>query len=176
MKPNRSKYCKNSGFKTPENYFSTLEDRVMHAIDPEGVDLEGQVDSGFKVPEAYFDTLESSILKKIENDNRPVRRIFRKEFIYYAAAAAVIAFLMLGNFFTPSPSTTPGWDDIEVSAMESYLDEGYEMDYLDLSSSDYAEFFNSGKLFEESDLDQLTSEAVIQYLDENVEDPLYIME
>ena len=83
---------------------------------------------------------------------------------------------MLGNFFPNNHSEVIGWDDVEVSAMESYLEEGYEMGYIDLSSSEYSDFFVSGELVTDADFDEVTSEAVFEYIDENIEEPSYIME
>lgn len=176
MKTNKSKYPKNTGFKVPENYFSNLENDIMACIDTADLSEMKEAGSGFSTPEAYFDTLEDRVLGKLEDNKSGVVSIFRKEYLYYAAAVAAIFVLMLGNFFPSGQAEPVGWDDIEVSAMESYLEEGYEMGYIDLSSSEYSDFFVSGDLVNDSDFDEVTSEAVFEYIDENIEDPSYIME
>ena len=120
--------------------------------------------------------MEDQILAKLDTKQTGVVNIFRKEYLYYAAAVAAILIIIMGNFFPSAQENPVGWDDVEVSAMESYLEEGYEMGYIDLSSSEYSEFFVSGDLVDDSDFDEVTSEAVFEYIDENVEDPSYIME
>lgn len=176
MKTNSSKYSENSGFKVPEDYFSNLENDIMACLETTNLSdlkIEG---TGFKAPENYFETIEDQVFEKLEQHDSGVVSIFKKEYIYYAAAVAAVFILMVGNYFPANQSEAVGWDDVEVSAMESYIEEGYEMGYIDLSSSEYSDFFVSGELVNDSDFDEVTSEAVFEYIDENIEDASYIME
>jgi len=54
MKKENLNNTKQSGFKTPNNYFNTIEDQIMSQISLEKIDKN----SGFKVPDNYFDTIE----------------------------------------------------------------------------------------------------------------------
>ncbi len=178
MKTNRSKYPENSGFKLPENYFESLEERIMHRLEAEDmIDLPSK-NPGFKVPEGYFDSLEERVIGRTFEKSAPrVIRLFKKEYLFYAAAVAALFILMLGNFFKSDSQQTIGWDDIEISAMENYIDEGYEMGFIDLNSAEYSEYlFEGGKLVDDSDFKNVNSEAVFDYLEENLDDPDYIIE
>lgn len=177
MKPNRSKYSKNSGFQIPEDYFGEFEERMLNRLgEQEEVSLPA-IESGFGVPDAYFESIEDSILSKTVGSPSKVRPLFRKEYLFYAAAVAAIIVLVLGNFFKTEAYQPLGWDDIEISAMEEYIDEGYEMGFIDLNASEYSDIILSdGKLIDDSDFYAVNSDAVFDYLNENIEDPAYILE
>lgn len=175
MKSNRSKYSENSGFKIPEDYFKEFEERMMMRLTKQEESNLPLLESGFSVPEAYFESLEDKIIQKTEGSRTKVRPLFRKEYLFYAAAVAAIFVLMLGNFFKAESYEPIGWDDIEISAMEEYLDEGYG--FIDFNSSQYSEIIISdGKLIDDSDFYMVNSDAVFDYIDQNIEDPTYILE
>lgn len=177
MKTNKSKYSENSGFKVPEDYFGNFEDRMLRRLEEqEAVKLPVQ-ESGFAVPDGYFDTLEERILEKTRDKETPVVSIFKREYLFYAAAVAAVCILMLGNFFQTGAEESLGWDDIEISVMENYIDEGYDMGFIDLNTSDYSDLImKDGKLVDDSDFYSVSPETVIDYIDENIEDPTYILE
>lgn len=178
MKPGKSKYTQKSGFEVPENYFGNLEERILGKIND---DIQAQLpvkDSGFIVPESYFDSLEDKILAKTDGKKPRVISLLKKEYLFYAAAVAAIFTLMLGDFFkSESEQTIAGWDDIEISAMENYIDDGYDMGYIELSTSDFSEFMLTGnQLVDQEDFNSVDSEAAFEYIDENIEDPTFILE
>lgn len=177
MKPNKSKYSENSGFKVPVDYFMEFEERMMNRLEEQDEFSLPVVESGFSVPDAYFESLEDRILKETDGSPTKVRKLFRKEYLFYAAAVAAIFILMLGNFFETEAYQPISWDDIEISAMEEYIDEGYEMGFIDLNASEYSDLILSdGKLIDDSDFYTVNSDAVFDYIDENIEDPAYILE
>ncbi|TRO66680.1 hypothetical protein [Christiangramia sabulilitoris] len=134
-------------------------------------------DSGFTVPDGYFEQLENRILSKLETHNPKVIKLFKREYLFYAAAVAAIFALFLGDFFKSDPVQTMGWDDIEVSAMENYIEEGYEMGYFELNTADYPDFIlNQEQLVSEEDFNSVDSDAALDYIDEHAEDPIYILE
>lgn len=177
MRTNKSKYTQNSGFKVPGDYFGSFEEKMMRKLENEEsatIPLKGKT---FSVPDTYFDSLEDKIIAKTNVSEPRVVSLFRKEYIYYAAAVAAIFVLMLGNFFQTGTNQPIGWDDIEISALENYIDEGYEMGYIELNSADVSDFvFEDGKLIDDSDFNTVNSDAVFDYIDENIEDPAYILE
>ncbi len=177
MKPERSKYSQSTGFKVPENYFGSLEDKIMNKIDYQANNILPGNKDVFRVPDSYFDNLENQILERISERKPKVIRLIRKEYLFYAAAVAVLALLMFGDFFKTGTNTTIGWDDIEVSTMERYIDEGYEMGYFELNTSEYAEFIlKNDEIFTEEDINAVNSDAVLEYIGENIEDPTFILE
>lgn len=177
MRTNKSKYPGNSGFKTPENYFGSFEEKMLRRLEEEKtveIPVKGKA---FSVPSAYFDSLEDKIIARTKNKETRVINLFRKEYLFYAAAVAAIFVLILGDFFKTESNQPLGWDDIEISAMENYLEEGYEMGYFELNSAEVSDFvFEDGRLIDDSDFNTVNSDAVFDYIDENIEDPAYILE
>lgn len=177
MKPNRKKYSQNSGFKIPEDYFRDFEEKMMRQLESENSVELPVLKSGFATPEGYFERVEDSILAKVDTQKPKVIRLFKKEYLFYAAAVAAIFVMFLGNFFNSEINDTVGWDDVEVSAMENYIDEGYDMGYIDLNTSEYSDFmFQGNQLVNDEDFNSMNSEAVFEYIDENIEDPTFILE
>ena len=177
MKADRPKYSHKSGFKVPEDYFGNLEDNLMSKFNEQESYELTSARNGFKVPDDYFDQLEEKIIARTNQQESGVISLFRKEYIFYAAAVIAVCALLLGDFFDPGSSQNMGWDDIELSAMENYIDEGYEMGYIDLNSSEYSDFIIDGdQLVQEDDFNSVNSDAVFEYIDENIEDPTFILE
>ena len=56
---------KGSGFRVPDRYFDTIEDRLMSTLDTEKFPKE----SGFSVPANYFESLETQIFSKLEEES-----------------------------------------------------------------------------------------------------------
>jgi len=177
MKSNKSKYSQNPGFKIPKDYFGNFEERIMGKLDEQDSFKIPAKDHGFSVPKDYFDSLEKKIIAKTHTNKPKVIRLINKEYLFYAAAVAAICVLMLGDFFKTGVEQPLGWDDIEVSAMESYIDEGYDMGIIELNSAEVSDFvFENGKLIDDSDFKTVNSEAAFDYIDENMENPAYILE
>lgn len=175
MSTNNSKYPQKPGFKVPENYFEELEEKLMQGFAEENSIELPSVKSGFKVPEGYFEKLEDQILEKQKSTGKVIS-IFRKEYLYYAAAVAAIFILVWIAPFNKTATEDPlGWDDVEVSAMEDYIVESYDLDYMD--SAEFSSLFlDDEKLVDDSDFENVDSNVVIDYLEENVDDPLDIIE
>ncbi|MCP9200096.1 hypothetical protein MKO06_09265 [Gramella sp. GC03-9] len=178
MKTNNSKYQDKSGFRVPEDYFESFDARMMDRLKENSSFELPDTARPFKVPAGYFDDLESRILDKSRQQPKGrVINLFRSEYLYYAAAVAAIFILMLGNFYKVETTEELGWDDIEISVMENYIDEGYEMGYIDLNTFDHSEFISEdGTLIDDSDFENVSTQDALDYLDENLEDPTYILE
>ena len=113
---------KNPGFKTPDNYFETIEDNIMDAIKQENA-LNLSTETGFKTPNNYFNNLEDVIISKIETKNSPkVIALFTKRNLLYASsiAAAVLLFFNLSIF-----DKEITFDSLNTETAENYIiDEG----------------------------------------------------
>lgn len=176
METNKNPYSSNSGFKVPEDYFGNIEDKVLDKVAGSESSNIPVMESGFIVPEDYFKGLDQIILEKVAKKPKVIRLV-KKEYIFYAAAVAALFVLMIGDFFKTSPTPTLGWEDVEISAMENYIDEGYEMGYIKLNTSDYSDYVPNGEnLVDEEDFNKINSDAALDYLDENLEDPTYILD
>ena len=57
------KNIKTTGFKTPDNYFDTIEDNVIDNIKLN--DVLNNESNGQTIPEGYFDSIEDSVFQKI---------------------------------------------------------------------------------------------------------------
>lgn len=173
MKTEHFRHKNNSGFKVPETYFQDLENSLMDKIFIHN-ELPDSGKPGFTTPDNYFDELEDSILAKTANPETKVVQLFKKEYWLYASAIAAILVIMLGNFFPSTQTNELGWEDIEVTALENYLYDSYEMGSIDLNSVEYSDLITDGDL--EADFTEIDTEAAFEYIDENVEDPSYIMD
>lgn len=174
MEKNKS-YNSKSGFKVPESYFEEFEAEMMASInDDEGILYDLKKESGFKIPQNYFESLEEKILDKIEEPTGKgkVVSIFSRRKLYaVAAVAAVFIGIISTLLFKPDPQQT--FNSLEISAMEEYLDSGtMEFEYNDISSFIYEE----GYVLDNLKISDVSDDAVFDYLNENVEDPSYIIE
>jgi hypothetical protein len=85
-----------SGFKTPENYFDSLEERVMQRISFD----ENKIPTGFVIPDNYFDSLEEKIMQKLPTESKEVNVIsFWKRKSVWLSSAAAIFLISLGTLF-----------------------------------------------------------------------------
>lgn len=175
MKKKFSKYNQDSGFRVPGNYFSDLSSRILNELDDtQNIPV---AEPGFGLPDDYFENLEQKIFSKIDRPEPKVVPFYRGKFWTYAAAVVVIGLLLFANLFKSKPSQAVSWDDIEVSVMEDYIDEGYDMGIIDLDTDDYSEFiFDDGKLVDDADFENVNSDAVYDYLEENLDDRADILE
>ncbi|WBL20976.1 hypothetical protein [Zunongwangia sp. HRR-M8] len=176
MKEEKIPYRGASGFKVPSGYFENLEEQLFDTVLNEGKqiqEIELPVETGFKVPEAYFDGLEDRLVEKIEPKQPKLIKVNFRKTLYYAAAIAAIFVVLYTTFFKLGNEQSASWDDVELSAIEDYIDDGY----VDLSDTEFSNMiFEDGYIVEESDFAAMNSDAVFQYIDENVEDPSYILE
>lgn len=170
MEKNKLPYPK-SNFKVPEGYFETLEDRIMASvISSENKEKAiNKNETGFKVPAHYFGNFEERLFERIKKEKKPSKLVqfFNTESYYYIAAAAAV-FVAL---FTTPLSTPPqplSIENIEMAALEDYLDETSEY-------SDFSQIIQPGEfnLISENE-SEIKEEAIIEYLNENLEETALI--
>ncbi|WP_340198985.1 hypothetical protein [Ascidiimonas sp. W6] len=160
----RKLHKNNGGFKLPDSYFETFEDRLSHKLTSSIPEKDG-----LKLPEGYFDSLADNVFEKLDSsvhDSVPVRKLFPKKPIMYVgyAVAAGFALLLFLNIFNQSQDNV-NWNTIASTELESYIEEGY----LSFSAYEYA------TLYEDVDLSKIEmgeefieSEELMDYLYENV--------
>ncbi|RLD28308.1 MAG: hypothetical protein DRI75_07190 [Bacteroidetes bacterium] len=155
-----------TGFKTPNNYFNTVEDKIMSALKLESK-LNQVNEVGFKTPNNYFDTLEDVIINKIEKKNTPkVVSLFTKRNILYASSIAASVLLLFNLSFFDKEVT---WDSLDTETIVNYIiDEGidsYELAALlsedDFSEADFIEQNIADETLENYLLDNLDLEELI---------------
>lgn len=152
-----SKLPKESGHKTPEGYFDTIEDDFSAKLAEQNLPIE----NGFKIPEGYFNTLEDRILENIELSKRekvkviPLRtRVAR----FVNAAAAAVIILFVGIYFNKY-EIEPTSDEIAV---------WFEDNISTITSEDMTVVLTDEDFEDSSFLnDEIDGDEIIKYLDEN---------
>ena len=163
--PNNDAYLKsvlhkNTGFTTPENYFSEVEEKISSFIFEEQLPEK----TGFCVPEKYFKNLDTLILEKINKSTKKesktitLKNRFLK-FIPVAAAASVALFLGI-NYFNSS-SEFLNFDTIGQSDIEYWLD----VNEIEFTTDEYVEILTSDIMIEEDLVfTDLKKEAIEDYI------------
>jgi hypothetical protein len=119
MKNEKLNTIKSTGFKTPDNYFESLEDCIYSKM------LEDKLpsindSSGFKVPEDYFDTLDYKVLNAIEiEESSKVVSLFNWKKVAYLSGIAASIILVFNLFIKNSNKLT--FDNLETASIENYL-------------------------------------------------------
>lgn len=166
-------YKKDSGFKVPENYFQDFEARMMAQL-PAGEEnsILPEKSSPFKVPDSYFEQFESRLAEKLEiKDKTPkVIPLFnRKHLSYIAGVAAVLAVIFSSVVF--NRSQTFDYNELDVLAVENYLLESFED-----SNPEETHLLKEGDFsFATSPNASVDREALLEYLNENMEDPSLLL-
>ncbi|MBT8394388.1 MAG: hypothetical protein HKO81_09905 [Flavobacteriaceae bacterium] len=160
MNKNKLHNIKDSGFKTPKNYFDGLEDSIMSQINLN----ENVKDTGFKVPVDYFETLDDKILDKVVQKPKVISLFTRRNLLYATgiAAALILMFNIIGN------NNDFTFDDLELASIENYLFtediDTYEIASLlieeELTTDNFTENQISGEILE----DYLLENAIIEDL------------
>ncbi|MEO8935110.1 MAG: hypothetical protein ABI295_12465, partial [Xanthomarina sp.] len=138
-------------FKTPENYFSNLEDHIMTRII-----LEEKSDKKvFETPENYFESLEDRIISQVSNEHEPkvISLFTKRNIIAVSSVAATIVLLFNLNFFTKDFS----FSSIENEVLENYV-----------SNQEFEEFNLEAEMIENIDitsfiLGESISDASLEY-------------
>lgn len=115
---NKLNNIKNTGFKTPDNYFDAVEDNIMNALKQES-NLNLSKEVGFKTPDNYFDNLENAIFNKIETENTTkVIKLFSKRNLIYASGIAAAIVIMFGVFMNNNDASNL---ELDYEMVESYI-------------------------------------------------------
>lgn len=169
-------YQSKSGFRTPEDYFEGFEARIMGAVVQDNylTDLKNKK-AGFIVPDAYFENLEIDVLARVETSNEGGKIIsfFNTSKYYYAAAVAAVFIGIVSTLLFNPVMDELSIDAIELSALEDYIDEGnINLNYNEIS----AFMAEEGYSFDEFNTSGLSDEEVFDYLNENIDDPTFLLE
>ncbi|RIA10137.1 hypothetical protein OE09_1990 [Flavobacteriaceae bacterium MAR_2010_72] len=141
---------KSSGFKMPENYLESFDERILKTLETP-TSISKVKETGFKVPKNYFEALDDQLIPKLatKDQTKVISLISWKKALYSSAIAASIV-LMVALFNTYNDQPTFG--DLEISNIEDYISDE------DFSNEDFASLFSE---------DNLTLNA---FMDSNLED------
>lgn len=163
------KNIKTPGFKTPDNYFETLEQTMLDKIKLEETISKQKP---FQIPDGYFETFEKSFLDKIDSQKASIKVIplYKKKVIQYAAAVAAIFIVALSIFkFNDNHLTTATDHYFTYSTL-------IESDYIDLSSIDFEYLLTDEMLNDESFLSYLSNDELEDYLLYELDDTYLLYE
>jgi hypothetical protein len=163
---------KESGFKVPENYFESIEDRFFDKIKIDKLtDKEG-----FNVPENYFESIEDNVFEKINSEKEltqtketnviSFRERVVKRFIPIAIAASFLIFSGIIyfnnqklNFDKLAQNDIENWIDNNINEIDSntITDVYQDATLEDISSFDDDELIDYLK---EKDLELIINESL----------------
>jgi len=144
-------------FTVPENYFNSIEDRVLSKIIED--QLPGKLT--YNVPDNYFESFEERLFSNAEFSKKETKVISLKsrilKYIPTAAAASILLFIGLNIFTTKDPFNTISTDELEI-----WIDENY-IDYSTVNTINFVDtdFTESDILKDDSSLED---EDILDYL------------
>lgn len=157
MKKDKLNNIKSTGYKVPDNYFETFDDKLFDHLS-EKKSISGVESTGFKVPEDYFDSVESKVTSRLNEDNTPVVNLRTRKTFYYIAGIAASIVIMLAIFINRDTN-----EDISIEMVQTYLEN------RNLDSYELAELLSDANLLEED-----FTITTTPYEEENLED--YLLE
>ena len=151
-------------FKTPKNYFSELEDKIM----TENASLnQFKKNSNYKTPEGYFNELPAKIESKLPKRGMLIQ-LFNFKTLAYAASVAIIVTLSL-FMFNKGEGTT------ETTITTDYLLAENSVAFEDLTIEDYFDVITDQEIgleaieFEEVDIDNIEIDEEYSVLLDEIE-------
>jgi len=156
------------GFKTPPDYFESIEDRVFDSIRAEALPKN----TGFKVPSGYFEQLDTVLVERVivKEKETKVISIFSRYRLGYVAAIAACAILLFSIFNDKQAETI---SNLDVALIESYIEEGsLDMDTYDV----LALFDNEGIENLSLDNNLIDQDNLEDYLLESLDESAFTIE
>src|SRR5690606_25708069 len=109
----------------PTEYFVQLQERILSKVAEEKLRKKIS-EPGFTVPEHYFTTLQKATVDKVirRQTTPPVRSLFSRSWIRYAAAACIIMALSISGYFRfiNTPAESHHLDAVSDQEILSYLE------------------------------------------------------
>ncbi|WP_179339607.1 hypothetical protein [Winogradskyella ludwigii] len=148
-----------SGFKTPDNYFESLDAQILERISEKEM-ISGSKTTGFTVPKDYFNSVESMVFEKLAvKPEQPVITLKPRRTFYYVAGIAASLVLLVSLVFN-NTNESLNINTIDTASIENYL---YQEDY---SNDDLANLFKTDNMSETDFIDIIISDDYIdQYID-----------
>ena len=119
MKKSQLYNIKESGYKTPDAYFDTFDDRLFKKLDVQK-DLASISNAGYKVPDNYFENFGEKLQKQLKSDgdSKVIKLMSWRNAAYVSGIAASLV-LMLTVFMTSQKDVS--LSQIETASIEDYL-------------------------------------------------------
>lgn len=157
MKENKLHNDLHSGFKTPDNYFESFDQKVFNKLQSD--DNLSKIDGhGFRIPDNYLNEIDSSILSNVTSEPSVITLKPRQSF-YYLTGIAASLLLLFAIFINNNNSD----EEISAEMVETYFQNS------DLDSYELAQLLSDAEMLEE---DFIITET--NYSEENLES--YLLE
>ncbi|WP_262245476.1 hypothetical protein [Parapedobacter soli] len=141
------------GFMVPDGYFGELEQQLVAYSKIAKV----AADTGFTTPEHYFDRLPEAINQQIRETEVPVRKLNRRKWVAYAAAASIALVIGLAGILRT------GHDNSETKNPLASVSDQQILDYLELYGTPSDMIYISEQLeFDEQSIGEGLSEEDIE--------------
>lgn len=144
---------KKTGFKTPKDYFTNLEEHVLNSVKLN--DSLKNKDSGFTKPESYLNNLEEIVFDKLNDENKSpkVINLFSAQNIFYLTGIAAALLIFFSVYFNSETIT-----ELDYQLVDEYIIE--DIDTYELAS-----------LLTDEEIENINSEIYTEtFIDENMED------
>ena len=138
MKKDKLHNIKSTGFKTPEHYFESFDDKLLERLS-ENESISGVVSPGYTVPNDYFKSVDDAILSKIKTVDKPVIKLTSRSTFYYVAGIAASLLLLLAIFINNDQTE----ETFTLEMVEAYFED------RDLGSYELAQLLSEADLLEE---------------------------
>lgn len=122
-----------SGFKTPENYFVSFEDKLFANIETNKLSKQTHA-SGYTTPNNYFESVESKVVSQSIKKQPKVISIFKNRWTISSVAVAASVTIVLFLFFNQPDDLS--FNDLEMAAIENYILNS------DISAGEISQFLN----------------------------------
>lgn len=118
MKNKKSHNITSAGFKTPNDYFESFDDKIFSKLSTES-QLDSIKEAGFKVPDTYFESFNDTVFEKNlgEKKAQVIQLFSKRNLIYVSSIAAAILLLFNLSIFEIKPT----FDNLETVAVENYI-------------------------------------------------------
>ncbi|MEP3836820.1 MAG: hypothetical protein ABJM36_04195 [Algibacter sp.] len=144
MKNKKIHNIKSTGFKTPDDYFDSVEEKIFSKLNAESV-LDTIKEPGFKVPDNYFESFNDRLLNKTQNEEKTkvIPLFSRTNLIYVSSIAAAILLLFNLSVFDSKPT----FDNLDIETVENYIEDE------SISTYEIAALFSDKQIEEDNIID-----------------------
>lgn len=120
-----------TGFTTPENYFSELTNNIQAKVLTERIKTVAPND-GYTVPENYFEQLRNDIERRTVREKKVIR-LWRSSLLKYTSAACFILLSAVGFYFyeLQQPDKKTVYRDFATEQLLYDIDEQVIIDHIE---------------------------------------------
>ncbi len=131
MKNSQIHNIKQTGFKTPEAYFDTFDERLFKKLNVQK-EMASISDAGFKVPDNYFEHFDDKLQARLKSQqSSKVRTLVSWRNAAYISGIAASLLLIFGLFMTSQNNLSI--NQVETASIEDYLN-NENLNIYDISS------------------------------------------